>query len=96
MMIDEELNFAVEEGMEFSYEDKDHELDYGEAWDLVDKFLKEDYEVEHFWQHRTLIDENRYMSGFVNGVVWVAEYYDDEGEWLFDFMTYETYEEYYN
>ena len=85
-----------DEGVEFSYEDMDHELDYAEAWDLVDNFLKEEYEVEYFWQHRTLIDENRLMSGFVNGVVWVAEYYDDEGEWLFDFMTYETYQEYYN
>ena len=85
-----------DEGVEFSYKDMDHELDYGEAWDLVDNYLTDEYEVTEFWQHRTLIDENRLMSGFVNGVVWVAEYYDDEGEWLFDFMTYETYQEYYN
>ncbi len=85
-----------EEGIEFKYEDLDHDLDYSEAWDLVDEYLTEQFDVTEFWQHRTLIEENRLYAGFVNGVVWVAEYYDDEGSWLFDFMTYETYQEYYN
>ena len=75
--------------------DRDDDLTYAEAWDEVEQFLEDEHYVTEYWQHRAIAEYEGFYSGAVNGVMWVAQYYDDEEAWSFEFMTYETYEEYY-
>ena len=71
------------------------ELSYTEAWDEVELFLKEEHNITKYWQHRPIAEYDQFYSGAVNGVMWTATYYDDEQAWSFEFMTWETYEEFY-
>ena len=98
-MIDEEWNIAIEEGeiADFTVDvSNDDYLTYGDAWDEVERYLKDEYNVSEFWQHRTLDECDDFMSGFINGAVWIATHYPDDEEWAFEFITYDDYEEYYN
>ena len=74
----------------------DGELDYGEAWEHVESYLLEALYVTDFWQHRTLCEYEDHMAGFVNGAVWVADYDEDDDGWRFEFVSYETYQEFYD
>ncbi len=71
----------------------EYDMDINEAMEEVSSYLYDEHGIKETWQRNIVDDYEGYKTGFIDDLMWQAEWEEEYEEWVFSIITYDDYKE---